>query len=147
MAFIEGNTIGVVTGGPTMHIVVFMNTTTGYPPTNEGGWVTVDVSNLVPPDTKAVMLSGMILLSHGSNPDVCNSFLAYRAYGETFDYSYSGQAVEGNIGRGQRLNYTDWVEIREGKFQYKWWRTPAGAGEWPGHCGYGLNIRLVAYLR
>jgi hypothetical protein len=146
MAFIEGNTIGVVTGGPTMHIVVFMNTGSDYL-TPEGVWNTVDVSALVPPDTKAVMLSGMLILTHGSNPDVCNLFLAYRAWGETFNYSYSGQVDEGSINGGQRLNYTDWCEIRQGKFEYKWWRTPAHPGVWPAECAYGLNIRLVAYLR
>lgn len=145
--FVEGTTLGVVAHSPKQIPVVFFNTHTGEGmaafPENE--WATVDVSRVIPAVVKAVYLSGLLIVTHGTAEELCDLTLAYRNDGDTEDYSYIAQAVETTVDAGQRTPHSIWIPVREGRFQIKWRRSTDG--KWPEHCAYGMNLSLVAYLR
>ncbi len=145
--FVEGATVGVAAASPSQLSAVFMNSYTGNGtaefPENE--WSTVDVAALVPAGTKAVFLSGILIITHGSVEETCDLTLAYRTAGETADHAYSAQSVETMVAGGQRTPHSTWVAVRDGKFQIKWRRSTQG--QWPDHCAYGINLSLVAYVR
>lgn len=146
--FVEGSTIGVVAGSPKqLGHAVFVNSHTGEGlaqfPENE--WATVNVAGVVPGGTKAVYLSGLLIITHGAAEETCDLTVAYRNLGDTTDYPYIAQTVETAVAGGQRTPHSIWVPVQDGKFQIKWRRSTQG--QWPDHCAYGINLSLVAYVR
>lgn len=141
----EGTIIGVPTDNPKRPVVVFANSYTGEGP-SAGQWATIDVSEHVPQDTKAVFLSGILILTHGTTAETCNLTTTFRAPGSTHPASdYNGQAVEGAIGNGIRSTMSLWAPVVDGKFEFQWNRNTGG--NWPAHCAYGVNLSLQAYAR
>jgi hypothetical protein len=145
--FVEGARLGIVARSPVQFPVIFVNSHTGEGlkkfPENE--WATVDVSGIVPPATKAVYLSGLLIITHGTVPEVCDLTLAYRNYEDGTDYTYVAQTIATELNGGQRTPHSIWIPVREGNFEMKWRRSTVG--DWPEHCAYGINLNLVAYLR
>lgn len=144
--YFEGHTVGVIRGSPANSFpVIAVDTYHGNGPVPDQ-WHTVDVSHLVPPDTKAIFLTGMLIITHGKiEKEMCGMTVAFRVYGDPFEYPYTAQAGEVVAGAGKRDHYSDWIEINDGKFEFKWRRITTG--EWPEHCSYGLNLKVGAYLR
>lgn len=145
--FVEGTTVGIVMHSPTTLPVVFFNSYTGEGlaafPENE--WTTVDVTRVVPDGAKAIYLSGLLIVTHGTLEETCDLTLAYRDQGETVDYPYIAQTVETVVSGGARTPHSIWIAVHDGKFQIKWRRSTTG--NWPENCAYGINLNLVGYLR
>lgn len=142
--FIEGSIFGVVDESPALHTVIFCSSPGGYV-AGLSEWTVVDVSALVPPGTKAVFLTGMLIITHGSTAEVGDLHLYLRKHGSQIEPVYTGQVVEACVSGGSRSMYADWVTLNDGKFEYKWTRKTQG--EWPGNCSYGINMKVVAYVR
>lgn len=145
--FVEGSTIGIVAHSPTQFPVVFFNSYTGEGlakfPENE--WTTVDVGGIIPLSIKAIYLSGLLIITHGTSEQTCDLTLAYRNQGDSVDYPYTAQTIETAVSGGQRTPHSIWIPIQDGKFQIKWRRSTAG--NWPENCAYGINLKLAGYLR
>lgn len=149
--FIEGATIGVPTR--TDNILLFANTYTQhyipnylYPNT----WHRVDLSHLVPEDTKAVDLQGLVRITHGTlSPSLCMVTMAYRAPGDTKEVDYIMQVIETHRGHGQRTNVSAWVPVKDQAIEVKWTSTGTGSGAnvYPIGCSLGFNLAVGAYLR
>lgn len=146
-SFVEGATVGIVAHSPTTFGVVFLNSYTGEGlatfPENE--WTTVDVTGIIPDGAKAIYLSGLLIITHGTSEETCDLTVAYRDQGETEEYPYIAQTVETAVGGGERTPHSIWVAVHDGKFQIKWRRSTTG--KWPENCAYGINLKLVGYLR
>jgi len=127
--------------------VVFFNSYTGEGlakfPENE--WTTVDVTGIIPEGAKAIYLSGLLIITHGTLEQICDLTLAYRDQGETEDYPYMAQTVEAVVNGGVRTPHSIWIPVHDGKFQIKWRRSTMG--NWPENCAYAINLKLVGYLR
>jgi len=147
--WIEGSTVGVTKRSPTQaNPVIFLNTFTGnglerFP---ENTWATVDTAGLIPPTAKAIFLTGVLIITHGTSMETADLVVHFRADGESYDYNYNWQTVEASTQNGQRSPMAVWVPLSEtGKFQFKWRRSTAG--QYPEHSSYGVNLSLNAYLR
>ena len=151
--WIVGDEIGVIADttakkGEFHNMVVFLNSATGdgvdkYPMNQ---WATVDLSGYVPENTKAVFLSGMLIITHGSVAETCDLHTYFRSGNSVTDTQYVGQTVEAHIGGGQRSNHSVWVPLDDGKFQFKW-NSSTYPNTYPTHRSYGVNMRLNAWLR
>jgi len=119
---------------------------TGYGD-KSGEWVDVDVTQLgLPADTKSVFLSGILIISHGTNNVDCNLTVTFRAPGNDLQaLHYAAQAIEPFISGGQRSTMSQWVPVINGKFEYQWNRNTFEA--WPMGCSYGINLSLQAFVR
>lgn len=148
-SFIEGSILGVPAGGPSswMKPAIFFNTYSGEGMTlfPSGSWITVDVSHLVPHGAKAVFLSGILIITHGTLPGTADLTAAFRSVGETTDYAYVFQAIEAHLGGGQRSTAGTWVALENGKFEFKWMRNTVEP--YPAGCAYLMNLRVTAYIR
>ncbi len=118
-----------------------------HPP--RGVWHQVDVTRWgIPADAKAVLLSGILLITHGYAQQTCDVQMAFRAPGDTLDAgNYILQTIEAAVGSGQRSNAATIVPLRGGRFEWQW-RLPSetGAG-YPAECAYGFNLSLQAWFR
>ena len=146
--YIEGAVIGVPKNSPTgQNPVIFINSYSGaglaeYPP---GQWSTVDLSAIVPADTIAVRLDGILIITHGSAVETADMTVAFRT-DPSYDYGYVMQTIEASVGNGQRSNAGAWVALDSNLCcQMKW--TRATQGQWPANSSYGVNLSLTAYLR
>ncbi len=137
---------------------VFVNSYTGVhrPPSCAAGqWCTIDVTDYgVPADAKAVFLSGILIITHGTKPELADMFVGFRAYGDaavTGDLPfpggtwYVGQVIETDTQSGQRSPMATWVPVRDGKFQFTYSVTTPGT--WPDHSSYGVNLTIQAWGR
>jgi hypothetical protein len=111
----------------------------------ENRWNTVDLAGLIPAGVKAVHLSGLLIITHGTVSEVCDLNLAYRRYGDSGEYGHTAQIIEAGVNQGQRTPHSTWIPVGDDRFQIKWHRSTTGP--WPEHCAYGINLNLVAYLR
>ena len=143
--YIEGDVLGVVAHAPNQNTIFLMNMPTDQiAPENE--WITVDVSEDVPEGTKAIFVTIMFAITHGTTPQICNMFLYLRKYGETTEWGVSTKQVIVDTEGGIRDGYSHWIPLStDRKFQVKWLRYTTGT--WPEYCAYGFNIWLEAYLR
>lgn len=142
----EGNTVGVAADTPAQNTILIINLP-GTPPTeNEpGAWHTIDVSGLVPPDTKAIHLNTMFAISRGAVMENCMIILHLRRTGT--NPAKTDVAKLSSAGQ-ERGNYTDWVAVDNGRFDFMWEKYPAAAGlDYPARCAVGFAMRLSAYLR
>lgn len=125
---------------------IFVNTYTGTGPA-PGVWHEIDVTLLgVPEDAKAVFLSGILIITHGTTVETGNLTVSLRRYGDTLNPgNYIGQSIECAVGSGQRSNMSSWVPLNGGRFEFQWNR--GTQGQWPEHCSYGINLALQQYVR
>lgn len=142
----EGSTFGVRTDNTKTPTAVFLNSYTGVG-VPSGQWQTIDVSTLgIPADAKAVFLSGILIITHGSVTQTCDLQVSLRGYGDNLAANnYIGQAVETHIGGGQRSTMSAFVPVIDGKFQFLWTRSTFG--QWPGECAYGVNLSAQGYVK
>lgn len=112
-----------------------------------GEWVDVDVTLLgLPVDTKAVFLSGLLIISHGTTNEDCNLTVTFRAPGNGLESDqYSAQTIEPFVYGGQRSTMSQWVPVIGGRFEYQWNRNTFKP--YPVECSYGINLSLQAFVR
>lgn len=144
--YTEAERIGIIRGGPSNTRPLITADTywhNGYQP---GQWYTIDATEFVPIDAKGIYLSGMLIITHGPiDGEMCGLTMRFRGWGDKSERNYMAQAGTTVAGGGIRQHYGDWIELRSGKFEFKWDRITQG--EWPEHCSYALNFRATAYVR
>lgn len=150
-AWVEGTVVGVVATSPTQqNPPIFINTYTGAGTATwpRGVWSTVDVSAIVPVGTKAIRLDGILIITHGTTPEICDLTIALKTNAsDLYDYAYIGQTIESDPTGGQRSNMGTWVALDANRrFMIKWNASP-GAGTWPTYCAYGINLSAQSYVR
>jgi hypothetical protein len=115
-------------------------------------WTTVDISAIIPPDTKAVFLSAVKVMTHGTTPETAAIYAAFRRTGMTQDPlpppAFCWESVCVLAAQGVRANASIWVPVITGQFDMKWWLNsnpqPGGAPLWT---AYAINLYINAYLR
>lgn len=124
---------------------VFINSYTPVGPA-AGAWVTIDVSSLgIPPTAKSVFLSGILIVTHGTNSVTCDLTISFRAPGNSMTAgNYIGQAIEAAVGGGQRSTMSTWAPVKDGKIEFQWNRNTFA--NWPTDCAYGINLSAQAYV-
>lgn len=144
--YIEGDIIGVPQKSPTgQNPIIFLNTYTGAG-VARNTWSKVDMKGLVPPDTKAIRLDGILIITHGTTAETADLVVHFRKPGETYEYNYIMQTIEASTLNGQRSNAGTWVALDDDLcFEYKW--NTQSLGTYPAYSAYGLNLTLTAYLR
>ena len=136
-------TITVPKHAPSQQQVIFVNSYEEIGPL-AGEWHTIDVSNLVPEEAKAIFLEGILIITHGFSTETANLQIFFRADGVTDYYIYPGQVIEASSENGQRSPMSLWIPLsKDKKFQFKWTRT--NPGQWPIWSAYGINLWLNAW--
>ena len=118
-------------------------------------WVTIDLENgsqwcvsgdcityqpNIPLDTKAIFLSGLLVITHPGGSVTCDLWANFRAPGSPLPAtSYQMQTIEATPGAGQRSNAAVWVSVTNKQFQFYWHYTPL--------CPSLINLSLQAYIR
>lgn len=133
---------------------VFFNTYTGdgvTVPWNgktfaKGAWTRVDISDMVPADTKGVCLSGIMIVTHGTTEETADLTINLKPPGSTENpLNYEGQVIEASIGNGQRSPFYSCVAVEGQKFDFYWnSNTP---GTWPTNSSYGLSLQIQVIAR
>jgi hypothetical protein len=150
--WIAASEIVVPVGAPPT--AVFLNSYTGAGVTTpwngviftRGAWTTVDLSAHIPSNAKAVFLQGILIITHGSQPETADLQINLRPPSSTEAAgNYEGQTVEAAVGGGQRSPFSAWVAVEDGKFQFYWF-TPT-YGQWPTWSSYGVNLTVQAFSR
>lgn len=142
-----GSTFHVAKHSPTQTWIAQINTYTLYGLSDYSAdqWHTLDVSGFAP-GAQAVFLSVVLIITHGQTAESCVLGFYVRNWGDdTIAWGPASQLTVPLLGDGGRMNYTDWVSVTDGKFDFKW--TTTTPGTWPEHCSYGLAIRVSAYAR
>lgn len=159
----EGSTFGVLdpsvgAGGANPHAqIMYLNAVYNegdYPAGN--GWFTVDagktvygIDNGLPMDTKAIWLSGILIISPGYASEICDLQLFCRrpnAVPATDGDTYlCAQTCSTAPGQGARTNFTTLVPVTDRKFQF-WWHKST-SGYWPDHASYGIIAWPIGYIR
>lgn len=122
---------------------VFVNTYTGVGPA-KGVWNKINVSAYVPVGTKAIHLSGLLIITHGSTAETADLVVKFRKVGGTDDH-YHAQCIEAATGGGQRSTMATWVPLDENlEFEMKYTVTNPNA-TWPTYSAYGINLSIDAY--
>ena len=150
--WVEGTTIGVPTDnskGPTVLYVPLLGVSVAdnvpHQDLSPSVWHRIELSTLpephrLPPDTKAVFLSGT-LVSSGGPPVYCSMIVTFRAPGSTLNgWDYQGAAVSSLPGGAFRQNVAFWVPVNGGAFEFFWFY-------YPDSCPYIINLSLQAYVR
>ncbi len=111
-------------------------------------WTTVDLTGIIPAECRTVHLTGIMIITHGTNTEDANLQLSFRKNGDNTDYSvnYAHQAIAPFVGDGVREGVATWVPLDDSqKFQYLW-RTPLSTlpGGYPAWSSYGTNLRVDA---
>jgi hypothetical protein len=146
MGWISGYELMVWEHGPKAPIAIFANASRdiGIPP--DGKWHTIDVSDKVPEGTKAINISGLLIISHGQNNETANLRLYLRRNNQT-NPGYNYQAISALRGSGIRSPMSSWVSLTpKYTFDVKWLVTNAD-GKWPAYSAYGMNLTINAVLR
>ena len=145
--WVSGNKIYVVGNSPSERTDLFFNAYTGDGPP-EKTWHKVDVSDLVHPDTKAVHLTGILIITRGTTSEVANLRIYFRKnndYDPTIPGRYKHQAIEASSGGGQRSTMSTWVPLNDDlTFEYRWEGDQKGS--YPTYSAYGANLVIDAFL-
>lgn len=116
-------------------------------PQQAGVWHMVDlVPYGVSPDAKVAFLSGMLLITHGTTPELADLKVVFkRPSDSTGCEKYMGQVIETDVNGGQRSGFASWVPLEDGLFVYCY--TVTTPGGYPEHSSYGINLSLQAWGR
>ncbi len=106
-------------------------------------WTTVDLTPLgVPADAPAAFMAGMLIITQGNAAGILSIQISMRRFGSTEDSGcarYLGQTITYEYGGGSRSNWSTWVPLSGGKFQWCYQVIAPSAGD------YGVNLTLQAY--
>lgn len=105
---------------------------------------TIDAVPLgAPENAVAVQMTGILIITHGTNAETCDLTVYARPDASKPWYGYKGQTIEAHVGGGQRSNHTLFVPLKDRKFQL-YLSGAQGKPMWPQGCAYGINY-LVDY--
>lgn len=158
-AWIEGSVFGAPSDNSKRPIAIFARhdgagtiPLISIPPNQ---WVTINLANgsqwnvngdpvtfqpNLPEDTKAIFLSGLVVITHPGGSVTCDLWANFRAPGSTLPHdSYQMQTIEAISGSGVRSNAAAWVPVVNRQFQIYWHHTPG--------CPSLINLSLQAYVR
>jgi hypothetical protein len=131
---------------PAKH-AVFVNSYTGSGPA-ENAWALIDLKPWgIEADAKWVMLSGILIITHGTVNEIANLEVAFRKPGDlsvTPDM-YCGQCCETSQSGGQRSTMSTVVPLLNGCVEMYWSRSAPGT--WPEHPAYGINLHPMLWGR
>lgn len=146
MTWHECTLVGVEDDNSKGPIGIFFNTAAGIGP-GPGVWTQVDCKPLgVPADVKSVFLSGLLIISGGSEATTYNLTLALRAPGSTLDPgNYLGQTIAVGAASGSRSGFASWVPVVNGVFEYQW--NKDSSPPYPTGGAYAVNLSLQSYVR
>ena len=105
-----------------------------YGPQQPQVWNTVDLTSFgVPADADSVLLSGIIIITHGYKIECADLRIGFRRFGSDDDAAcenYIMQVIEASVGNGMRSTAAARIPLSEGKFQFHFIIPPDGGG-WP----------------
>jgi len=141
--WVSGNKILVNVNAPASQLsAVFFNSYTGAGAARNT-WTQVDVSSMVDPNTVAIHVSGILIITHGSNAETADLQMFFRQNSGQ-NPNYNEQCIETSIGGGQRSTMACWIPLTQNKtFEYKW-NTAVYNGAWPVWSAYGANLQIDA---
>ena len=153
--WVEGSAIGVRDNNTKRPIGIFARYdgagTIPYISIPADTWVTIDLGNTaiwpaddmqpnLPTDTKAIFLSGILIITHPGGSITCDVYANFRAPGDDLPgTSYQMQTIEAVAGSGIRSNAAVWVPVTDRKFEFYWHYTPG--------CPSLVNLSIQAYVR
>ena len=117
----------------------------------ENAWNTVDMTQWgVPANAIAVLLTGILIITHGEVAEEASMSMGFRACGDTTAIAPTpggpGQAVqviEGLVGGGQRCTSSIWIPLNQGKFDFYFVTTSGGI--YPANSAYAAEYYPQAY--
>jgi hypothetical protein len=126
--------------------VVFVNTYAWPASPAPGCWHEFSMAQLGFPDTaKAILVAGILIITHGYAEEIGNMTMTFREYGGTRTLgNYQMQVCAPKIGDGPRVPGFCIVPVAEGRCEFQWNRSTTG--EWPAHCSYGINLTAQLYV-
>lgn len=141
--WIPVNKILVPNFGPASELIpIFFNSYTPSGP-SVGDWTTVDVSSYVDPNTVAIHLTGLLIITHGTTVETADLRIHFRQDSSQPGY-YIHQVIEASVGNGQRCTMACWVPLTSSKtFDWKW-ETQFPVGTYPDYSAYGANLQIDA---
>jgi hypothetical protein len=120
-----------------------------------GNWCTMNVADYgISTDAKAVLMSGILIVTVGTTHETANLFITCRAFGDTENAAnlptyggawYNGQIVGHLPGANIRSPYAVWCPVKDGKWQMTYSITTPGT--WPTNTAYGVNMSIQAWGR
>jgi hypothetical protein len=117
-------------------------------------WRSGDLKPLgVPADAKFVFLSGILILTHGTNAESVDLWLTFRKPGDNAAScgKLIGQTTESAVGSGQRSGLAVWVPVDNGVINWCYRRYVNGvmsdAGSWPDYTSVGGNLSVLGWAR
>jgi len=111
-------------------------------PHNE--WITVSVADRVPESAKSIYLTGLLIISCGSQPESPDMTIKFRRKGETKEGRYTHQAHYCTHPGSVRSPMSLWVPLNEDReFEFKWTRSTYG--QWPTNAAYGIALFMNAW--
>lgn len=142
--WIEVDKILVPNFGPASQLLpVFFNTPPALGPA-VNTWTTADISDYVAPNTVAIHLTGLLLLTHGTTAETADLRLHFRRDSSQGDRNYIHQVVETSTTGGQRSPMACWIPLTDAKtFDWKW-NTQHPPGTYPAFSAYGANLQIDA---
>ncbi len=134
---------------------VFLNTANGIGVTTpyngkifaRNAWTRVDLGDLVPEDCKAVFLTGILIITHGTSGETADLTINLKPPSSTENpLNYEGQVIEPFTGGGQRSPYASWVGVENRQFDF-WWNAGPAFGSYPDWSSYGVSLQLQQFAR
>ena len=112
-----------------------------------GQWNAVDISRWAPPDARAALLHGILIVTHGTTAAQCDLVVWWRIPGQTGTAgAYVSQAVSVVPGGGVRHPDSILVPVRDGRVEM-WYDVAPVSPAHPAGCAYGFTYRLQAIVR
>lgn len=127
-------------------LAIFVNTYTGaglsqFPP---GQWNVLDLSSQTSNKAIWALLSGILIITHGSAVETADITLLFRNIGNTINEgNYHGQSIETSVGNGQRSTYATGIPLTNGKCEFYWDKSTGGS--YPTNSSYGINLSVQAF--
>lgn len=147
MTWPEFGIIGMSSDAPKGPTGIFLNTAAGIG-APDGAWNTVSLTSVgVPVNSGAAFLSGLLIISGGTDNKIYDLTLALRSPGSTMSAAnYAGQTICVGSGSGSRTNFSSWVPLSSGCFEYQW-NHESNASPYPQGGAYAINLAVQAYVR
>jgi len=121
---------------------VFFNSYTGVGGARDT-WQTVDLSSVLPSNAVAIHVTGILIITHGSNAETADLTIYFRRDSNE-PSNQNHQCIEAAIGNGQRSTMACWIPLTE-SFTFDWkWMTASYNGAWPSWSAYGANLQIDA---
>ena len=119
----------------------------GNPNLRPGQWNTLDISKWAPSDTRAALLHGILIVTHGTTTAQCDLVVWWRVPGVSGTAgAYVSQAASVVPGGGVRHPDAILVPVKDGKVEMWFDANPASPAH-PAGCAYGFTYRLQAVVR